>query len=281
MVKNYHTSEELADLLIHSSEHKVNQPYLKLALLGIMAGAFISLGAEASCAASYSIESTGLAKTLAGVIFPIGLMMITLVGGQLFTSSCMNITAVVDKKIKLSSMLVNLFLVYVTNFVGAILIAYAINSCGELNYSSGILGAYTIKIAAAKLSLDFNTAIVSGILCNLLVCLAVLMAATAKDIIGKLFAIFFPIFLFIISGFEHSVANMYYIPAGIMAAANPTYVQKAIEIYHVSPQQIEQFSYQNMLINNLLPVTIGNFIGGAVIISGFVYLINKTKYFNK
>ena len=281
MVKNYHTSEELADLLILSSEHKVNQPYLKLALLGIMAGAFISLGAEASSAASYSIESTGLAKALAGVIFPIGLMMITLVGGQLFTSSCMNITAVVDKKIKLSSMLVNLFLVYVTNFVGAILIAYAINSCGELNYSSGILGAYTIKIAAAKLSLDFNTAIVSGILCNLLVCLAVLMAATAKDIIGKLFAIFFPIFLFIISGFEHSVANMYYIPAGIMAAANPTYVQKAIEIYHVSPQQIEQFSYQNMLINNLLPVTIGNFIGGAVIISGFVYLINKTKYFNK
>lgn len=277
MTKNYHSSEELADLLIHSSEHKVNQSYFKVALLGIMAGAFISLGAEASSAASYSIESTGLAKTLAGVIFPIGLMMITLVGGQLFTSSCMNITAVFDKKIKLSNMLVNLFLVYITNFIGAFLIAYAIYSCGELNYSSGALGAYTIKIAAAKLSLNFNTALVSGILCNLLVCLAVLMAATAKDIVGKIFAIFFPILLFIISGFEHSVANMYYIPAGILAATNPTYVQKAIETYHVSPQQLEQFSYQNMLINNLLPVSIGNFIGGAVLISGFVYLINKTK----
>jgi formate/nitrite transporter len=281
MVKNYHSSEELADLLIHSSEHKVNQSYFKVALLGIMAGAFISLGAEASSAASYSIESTGLAKTLAGVIFPIGLMMITLVGGQLFTSSCMNVTAVFDKRIKWSNMAVNLVLVYIANYIGAFLIAYSINSCGELNYSAGALGAYTIKIAAAKLSLDFNTGIVSGILCNILVCLAVLMAATAKDIIGKIFAIFFPIFLFIISGFEHSVANMYYIPAGIMAAANPAYVQKAIEIYHVSPQQIEQFSYQNMLINNLLPVTIGNFIGGAVLISGFVYLINTTKYFNK
>jgi formate transporter len=281
MIKNYHSSEELADLLIQSSEHKVSQSYLKVALLGIMAGAFISLGAEASSAASYSIESTGLAKTLAGVIFPIGLIMIVLVGGHLFTSSCMNVSAIFERKIKISRMVLNLGVVYLTNFVGAILIAYAINSCGELNYSTGALGAYTIKIAAAKLSLDFNTALVSGILCNLLVCLAVLMASTSKDIIGKIFAIFFPIFLFIISGFEHSVANMYYIPAGIMASSNPVYVQKAIESYHVTPQQLELFSYQNMITNNLLPVTIGNFIGGAVLISGFVYLINKNKYFNK
>lgn len=281
MDKNYHTSEELADMLIHSSEHKVNQSYLKVALLGIMAGAFIAFGAEASSAASYSVESTGLAKTLAGMIFPIGLMMIVLVGGQLFTSSCMNISAVFDKKISIKNSLVNLIIVYLTNFVGAILIAYAINVCGELNYSAGALGAYTIKIAAAKLSLDFNAAIVSGILCNLLVCLAVLMASTAKDIIGKIFAIFFPILLFIISGFEHSVANMYYIPAGIMASQNPVYVQKAIETYHVTPQQLELFSYQNMFANNLLPVTIGNFIGGAVLISGIIYLINKNKYFNK
>ena len=277
MVKNYHSSEELGDLLVQSSTHKVNQSYLKVALLGIMAGAFISLGAEASSAASYSIVSTGLAKTLAGVIFPIGLMMIVLVGGQLFTSNCMNVSAVFDQKVKPSRMLLNLGLVYLTNFVGALLIVYAINTSGELNYSSGALGGYTIKIAAAKLSLGFNTALVSGILCNLLVCLAVLMASTAKDIIGKIFAIFFPIFLFIISGFEHSVANMYYIPAGILAAANPLYVQQAIENYHVTPQQLELFSYQNMLANNLLPVTIGNFIGGAVFISGFVYLINKNK----
>jgi formate/nitrite transporter len=281
MNKNFHSSEELADILIHNSEHKVKQSILKICLLGIMAGAFIAFGAEASSAASYSISSTGLAKTLAGVIFPIGLMMIVIVGGHLFTSSCMNITAVFDKKINYRSTITNITLVYITNFVGAILIAYAISACGELNYSSGALGGYTIKIAAAKLSLDYKTAIVSGILCNILVCLAVVMASAAKDIIGKIFAIFFPIFLFIISGFEHSVANMYYIPAGILAANNPVYVQQAIETYHVTPQQIELFSYQNMLINNLIPVTIGNIIGGAVLVSGCMYLIHKSKFINK
>jgi len=275
MNKNYHTHDELAEMLIHGADHKIQASFSKVILLGIMAGAFISLGAEASSAASYGIEPTGLAKTLAGVIFPIGLMMIVLVGGQLFTSSCMNISTVFESKKKLTSMMTNLVLVYLTNFVGAFLVAYAINSCGQLNYSSGALGAYTIKIAAAKLSLDFNTALVSGILCNVMVCLAVVMASAAKDVAGKIFAVFFPIFLFIISGFEHSVANMYYIPAGILASANPEYVQKAIELYHVTPQQLELFTFQNMFVNNLLPVTIGNMIGGGLLVSGFLYLIHK------
>lgn len=277
MNKNFNAPEELSDLLISGGIHKVNQPFYKVFLLGIMAGAFIAFGAEASSAASYGIENTGIAKTLAGIVFPIGLMMIVIVGGQLFTSSGMNIMALFERKIKVNKLIKNIAIVYFSNFIGAFLIAYAIKNSGSLNYSVGELGGYTIKIAAAKLSINYTTAIVSGILCNILVCLAVVMAMAAKDIIGKIFAIFFPIFLFIVSGFEHSVANMYYIPAGIMASKNPEYVQKAIEVYHVSIQQIESFSYLNMVTNNLIPVSIGNIIGGACIVSGFIYLINKNK----
>jgi formate/nitrite transporter len=277
MNKNFNAPEELSDLLISGGIHKVNQPFYKVFLLGIMAGAFIAFGAEASSAASYGIENTGIAKTLAGIVFPIGLMMIVIVGGQLFTSSGMNIMALFERKIKVNKLIKNIAIVYFSNFIGAFLIAYAIKNSDSLNYSVGELGGYTIKIAAAKLSINYTTAIVSGILCNILVCLAVVMAMAAKDIIGKIFAIFFPIFLFIVSGFEHSVANMYYIPAGIMASKNPEYVQKAIEVYHVSIQQIESFSYLNMVTNNLIPVSIGNIIGGACIVSGFIYLINKNK----
>ncbi len=122
--------------------------------------------------------------------------------------------------------IVSVTIVYISNFIGAALMAGMINNCGQLNFSDGGAGAFTIKVALGKVGIDSIQAIVSGILCNVLVCLAIFMAATAKDVAGKCIAIFFPIFVFVISGFEHCVANMYYIPAGIFAAHNPLYVHK-------------------------------------------------------
>ena len=113
--------------------------------------------------------------------------------------------------------------------VGAVALAYLVYLSGQYNYTSGALGAFTIKVALGKVSLSFLPALISGILCNILVCAAVLMASTAKDIAGKSLAIFFPIMAFVVSGFEHCVANMYYIPAGIFASMNPDYVAKAKE----------------------------------------------------
>ncbi|MDO4787110.1 MAG: formate/nitrite transporter family protein, partial [Fretibacterium sp.] len=138
----------------------------------------------------------------------------------------------------------------------------------------GLLGGFTIKIAASKTGLPFGKAFVMGVLCNWLVCLAVGMAYGAKDVGGKILAIFFPIWLFVTSGFEHSIANMYYIPAGIMAKANPLYMDKALEL-GVSLQQMEALNWGSMFSVNLLPVTLGNILGGTLFVGlayWFVYL---------
>ena len=147
---------------------------------------------------------------------------------------------------------------------------------GNLNYSGGMLGAYTIKVAAAKLEVSVVQGITSGILCNILVCIAVLMAGAAKDITGKIWAIFFPICAFVVGGFEHCVANMFYIPAGILAAMNPDYVLKAQETYGITQEQIERMNVLNSL-NNFIPVTIGNIIGGMVFVGVLLYLAYRVQ----
>lgn len=126
-------------------------------------------------------------------------------------------------------MIKELFFIYIGIFVGAALLALGVYFSGQLGYSSNLLGAYTIKVAVGKTGLSFGTALVSGILCNILVCVAVLMAICSKDIVGKLFVSFFVIMLFVVCGFEHCVANMYYITAGLLCKLNPAYAQLAME----------------------------------------------------
>ena len=212
----FQTITEVIEQNIQNGIKKTNLTTKKLILLGIAAGFFIGIGAEASSLAMHGISNVGLARTVAGAVFPIGLMLIVLLGGELFTGNCLISMAVYDKKAKLKGMIRNLTIVYISNFIGAALMAWMINNCGQLNFSDGGAGAFTIKVALGKVGIDPMQAIVSGILCNVLVCLAIFMAATAKDVAGKCIAIFFPIFVFVISGFEHCVANMYYIPAGIL-----------------------------------------------------------------
>ena len=162
--------------------------------------------------------------------------------------------------------------------LGSVVTAALIYGSGQFDNSAGGLGAYTIKVAMGKTGLDFGNAFMSGIMCNVLVCIAVLMSSSAKDIIGKLFACFFPIMVFVVSGFEHCVANMYYIPAGLMAASNSKYVDKACELYGYTAQQIsDQLTVGHFFSKNLLPVTLGNIIGGGLIVGIGLYIINKPK----
>ena len=161
--------------------------------------------------------------------------------------------------------------------VGAVALAYLVYLSGQYNYTNGALGAFTIKVALGKVSLSFLPALISGILCNILVCAAVLMASTAKDIAGKSLAIFFPIMAFVISGFEHCVANMFYIPVGMMAAQNPVYVAKAQEAYGLTAEQIQGLTILHSL-NNFIPVTIGNILGGMVFVGIPCYFIYKKKW---
>ena len=272
----FQTITEVIEQNIQNGIKKTNLTTKKLILLGIAAGFFIGIGAEASSLAMHGMSNVGLARTVAGAVFPIGLMLIVLLGGELFTGNCLISMAVYDKKAKLKGMIRNLTIVYISNFIGAALMAWMINNCGQLNFSDGGAGAFTIKVALGKVGIDPMQAIVSGILCNVLVCLAIFMAATAKDVAGKCIAIFFPIFVFVISGFEHCVANMYYIPAGIFAAHNPLYAAKATELYGITAEQLSGLNFGTMF-SNLVPVTIGNIIGGMVFVGLLYWYLYRKK----
>ncbi len=192
-----------------------------------------------------------------------------LAGAELFTGNCLMIIALVERKITLSKLLRSWLVVYLGNLAGGVLVAYLISLSGQLNYTGGLLGGFTLKAAAGKVSLSFMNAFVLGILCNWLVCLAVWMSFGAKDGISKAVVIFFPIWLFVASGFEHSISNMYYISAGILAKFDSLYVNKAIEL-GTSQSVIDALNWRAMFTKNLLPVTLGNIIGGAGLV-GLVY----------
>ena len=168
-----------------------------------------------------------------------------------------------------------LILVWFGNLAGGVLLSLLIVGSGQLDYSAGLLGAYTIKVALAKAAITPLKAITSGILCNILVCFAVFMTMCAKDVTGKLLSSFFVIMLFVTSGFEHCVANMYYMTAGILAKMNASYAACAAEAYGITGDQLAALNWKTMMANNLLPVTIGNIIGGACCVGLPLYYINK------
>ena len=261
---------EILEAYFQASETKAESGFGKLAVLSILAGAFIAFAAEGSNMAAFNLlasaETYGLGKALAGAVFGTGLMLVVLCGGELFTGNTLMLAAAADGKIKFGRMLRNWGIVYIGNLVGALLIVFAIGASGLLESGSGMLGAVTLKIASAKVNLSFGQALILGILCNWLVCLAVWLSYGADTMAGKIFGIFFPIWLFVTSGFEHSIANMYYIPAGILAKTNETFAGLA----GIAPEILENLTWQGFFFSNLLPVTLGNLIGGGVFV-GMAY----------
>lgn len=266
-------SKEIIEININSAVNKANMKLSKMIFLGILAGMFIALGGAISNTAVHTIKDVGLSRTLAGVIFPIGLIMIIFIGAELFTGNCLMIMAVLEKKITVKAMLRNFIVVFFSNLIGSLVIVFLINYCGNLDYTSGALGAYTIKVALGKATIHPLKAVLSGILCNILVCMAVLMSAACKEAAGKIFAIWFPIFAFVIGGFEHIVANMYYIPAGMVAAMNPDYAAKAQELYGITSEQLASLNLTGLL-SNFIPVTIGNILGGMIFVGCIIYYTN-------
>lgn len=277
MENQFHTPAGAVELNMKASIGKAQLPMGKMILLGMLAGAFIALGGASSSVAAHGIQDVGLARTIAGVVFPVGLIMIVVAGGELFTGNCLMAMAALDKQIAWKQAVRNLIVVYFSNFAGALLMDVLLFFSGQFDYSGGLLGAYTIKIAVGKAGISPVKGVVSGILCNILVCAAILMAAAAKDIIGKIAASFFPIFAFVIGGYEHCVANMFYIPAGILAAMNPDYAAKAQEVYGITATQSGSLGIGG-LIQNLVPVTIGNLLGGMLFVGAVCYLIHKRQW---
>ncbi len=274
MEKNYNSPAEVVEMNIKAGIDKANQPLLKMILLGIMSGAFVALGGAASSTAVHSIPNVGIDRLIIGLIFPVGLMLIIFMGGELFTGNCLLLMGVLDKRVSVKAFIRNLAVVYLSNLVGALLVDALICFSGNLNYTDGLLGAYAIKVAVSKVATTPLRGIASGILCNILVCAAVVLATSSRDIVGKIWAIFFPIMVFVVSGFEHCIANMFFIPIGMMASLNPAYVAKAQEAYGLTMEQIDGLTVWNSL-GNFIPVTIGNVIGGMLFVALPLFLTHK------
>ena len=222
---------------------KAGTPKGKLFLLAILAGMFIAFAGVGSTVAGAAVNR------LAGAcVFPAGLAMVVVAGSELFTGDNLMLVSLLERRITAGQMLLTLLIVYLGNFLGSWLVAL-------LAVSGGTLGAFAenvVSAAVAKASLGFGEAVLRGVLCNILVCIAVWMGAAAKDVPGKILGLSFPIMVFVLSGYEHCVANMYYLPAGIFAAAR----------YGIAAEGLTWGTY---LLRNLLPVTLGNMLGGFAV----------------
>lgn len=249
---------------------KANAPAKNLFLLAVLAGAFIALGATFSTVtlAGSSALPFGVARLLGGVTFCLGLMLVVVAGAELFTGNNLIVMAWASRKISAAALLRNWGIVYLGNFVGSILTAVFLIIARQYAYGGGAVGETALKIAASKVELGFVQAIALGILCNGLVCLAVWLTYSARSTTDKILAILFPITAFVAAGFEHSVANMFFIPYGLLIQQ----FDLAFVAGLGSAVNLESLSWGAFFVNNLLPVTIGNIIGGSVLV-GIVYWI--------
>lgn len=255
-----YSPKQIAERVRSVGVTKARLPLLSLIALGILAGGFIGLGANYYNVVT-SDPSLGYVATrlLGGLVFSLGLILVVIAGAELFTGNNLMVMAWVSNEITLAQMLRNLGVVYIANFIGAAGLAAIMVLSGQWQGNSGSNGIQAMAIAEAKASLPFTEAFFKGVLCNILVCLAVWLAMAARHVSGKILAIIFPISAFVAAGFEHCVANMYFIPLGLLLEA------------WTPLQASSTLSWQGM-IQNLIPVTLGNLIGGAGMV-GLVYYV--------
>jgi len=262
---------------------------ISLFMLAILAGAFIALGAilcTGTVTGTSPFIGFGLSKLVGGFVFCLGLILVIVSGSELFTGNNLIIMGVMSRKVTVIQLLYNWTVVYIGNFVGAIITAWILYMCEQYKLGDAKTGAYigvtAMKIANGKCSLTFTTALFRGIMCNALVCLAVWMCMSARSVTDKIMAIIPPITAFVAAGFEHCVANMYFIPIGLMikrgsinASAATGNIPATLSTVAVDCTNL---TWGNFFIANLLPVTIGNIIGGAFFVGAFYWVIYRRKF---
>lgn len=247
------TSKDILKDYCGAAAYKVAMSKTKLLVSGMFAGAFIAFGAFGSQVAAASFLDPGLGRFIGACVFATGLSMVVIVGAELFTGNSLLMTALLEKKITAGAMLRSWGIVYLGNLIGAAVVAALVVTSQLPGMFDGALAQTMVSTALAKGHLTFIDGLFRGILCNVLVCLAVWMNLFASEPGGKIAALFLPTMLFVLCGFEHCVANMYFIPAGFMTS----------KIYAI-PSDVSTLRY---IFSNLLPVTIGNIIGGAGIVA--------------
>lgn len=261
------SSKEITTEFINIGIKKSRYSWHYQIALGFFAGIFIGLAGIGASIAAATVVNPSIAKLLSALVFPFGLLMIVLTQTELFTSNNLIIISVMEKKNSIIKMVRNLVMVYIGNALGTLFVVALLFFSNTFHFFNNELGQFAIQIAEAKSNVSFMQAVSSGILCNILVCFAVWMSYATKRVGAKLFILYFPIMLFVLCGFEHSIANFYYGPAGIAAS-----IALGVET------NVRFFSF---FLQNILPVTLGNLIGGVVIVGlgtwGLFLHHNQTK----
>jgi formate/nitrite transporter len=282
--------QEMAERAEQIGVRKAGMPFLKMFVLAILAGAFIALGAIFSTtvgAGSLPVTTMadggqafaigmpfGVMRLLSGVVFCLGLILVVVGGAELFTGNNMIVMAWASGKVTLGALLRNWIIVYFGNFIGAIGTAILMFLSRQYTFGANAVGISALRIGVAKSELLFLQAIALGILCNALVCLAVWLTYSARTTADKILAILFPITAFVAAGFEHSIANMYFIPYALLVKnLDPAFTATVqAQVAH-----LDSLNWQAFFLNNLIPVTIGNIIGGAVFVAGVYWTVYLRK----
>jgi formate transporter len=250
---------------------KAQMSALRVFVLAVLAGAFIGLGAMfATIAVAGASDAVpfGVARVLAGLVFCLGLILVVVAGAELFTGNNLISIAWAERKVGTGAVLRNWAIVYVGNLLGALATVLLVFAGGQYEFGDGAVGSNALAIAETKSTLGFGQAVALGVMCNALVCLAIWLTYSARTVTDKILAIIFPITAFVAAGFEHSVANMFFLPMGVLIRE-----QGSDEFFASSGTAASDYpdvSWTNAIVDNLLPVTIGNVIGGSVMV-GLVY----------
>jgi formate transporter len=253
-------------------QSKAALPATTMFALGVLAGAFIAMGAAfaTTVTAGTGEVAFGIVRLLAGLSFSLGLILVIVGGAELFTGNTLMIMAWAGRRISTLALLRNWAIVYAGNMVGAFAAALLMVWSKQYTFGKGAVGVQALTIAATKTNLGFGQAVALGILCNALVCIAVWLCFSARTTADRVLAIVPPIAAFVASGFEHSVANMYFIPVALLIKRDQGWVDTTADL-----PDLHTLTWHNYLVDNLLPVTIGNIIGGTLLVGAvywFVYL---------
>lgn len=267
---NLFTAAETTANYSNAGAAKAKLPIAKMLLLGILAGFLIGFPSCVTNMATYALDNNSTVRMVSGLLFAFGLGMVVVSGAELFTGNTLITISVLDKKATLAGMLRNWVFVYIGNFIGSMVLSFICAQFGWLSAGSNALAAYSMKVAAGKMTMPFENAFFMGVLCNILVTIGVLLSLSGKDGISRFIGAWAPVMFFVTCGFNHSIADMTYCMLGLFAKGNAAYVEAA----QSAGVALEGLTWGNYFTGNLIPVTLGNIVGGVCVgaLFWFAYL---------
>jgi len=261
---------EIAKRIAAVAEKKSGLDFFRMFVLAILAGVFIALGAEFYTLVVHdSGLAFGLNNLVGGLVFCLGLILVVIAGAELFTGNTLIVMGFIERKVSARQLIKGWSIVYLGNLVGSLMMVLLMYYTDQWGFHGSMVGGKALLIADAKVNIGFLEAFMRGILCNVLVCLAIWLAFSGRSTIDKILAVIFPITAFVASGFEHCVANMYFVPMGLVLKGQAD-VLAAAQSMAGQPIMLSNLTVAGFIVKNLIPVTLGNIIGGSLLV-GVIY----------